>query len=99
MLNGQFGIFVSLDLHHVQMLSMVKNGVNQLIVRRVIIANIVILEQNNNFIRKYINRQNVMMFNRLVIVHVVYFVHLHMWNVSISIYIVIKDYHKLFFKF
>lgn len=70
------------DQHRVRMWNMAKNGVSLLIVKLVITVNIVTLERNSNFIRKSINRQNVMTFNRLVIVPVAFSAPLHMLNVS-----------------
>lgn len=62
---------------------MVMNGENLVIVRVVTHVLIAILEQNNNFILKYINQQNVMMFNKRVIALVEYFVLLHILTVCI----------------
>jgi len=49
----------------VHMLSMVMNGVSQLIVRVETIALIVTQERNSNFILRYISQQSVMICSRL----------------------------------
>lgn len=64
------------DQHLVLMLNMVRNGVSQVIVKLVISALTVILELNNNFILKFTRAPNVMMYNKLVIARVAFFVHL-----------------------
>lgn len=56
---------------------MEKNGVNLEIANKEMPALIVIPVRNNNFILKFINLPNAMMYNKLVIVHVESSVHLH----------------------
>lgn len=74
-----------LDLLHVLVLNMEMNGASLVIVRVVTLVLIAILELNNNFTQKYINQPNVMMYNKLVIVLVEFFVLLHMLTVYIHI--------------
>lgn len=74
-----------LDQLHVLVLNMEMNGANLVIVRAVTLVPIAILELNNNFTQKYINQPNVMMYNKLVIALVEFFVLLHMLTVYIHI--------------
>ena len=87
---------INIDQHRVQMSSTVRNGANRQTVKLVIIVSIVILEPNNNFIRKFTNQPNVMTYNRLAIAHAAYSVHLLMLNVSLFFASNIKISHPFY---
>lgn len=63
------------DQHHVLMSNMVKNGVNPVIVKRETCVLIVTLEQNNNFIQRFIKVPNVTTYNSQDIVQEASFAH------------------------
>lgn len=80
---------INIVAHHVPMLNMVRNGVSLVIVKLVMLVVTVIHALNNSSIPRYTNRQNAMTYSRPATVLGDYFVHLHMWNVSLLFYTVV----------
>lgn len=73
------------------MLNMGRNGGNLVTANRVMPAPIVILEQNSNFILKFISLQNATTFSKLATARVAYFVPSHTLTVSVISSIVRKN--------